>query len=216
LNELAKTAAKSADEEEKALKKLVDESSKAISHSDEYLQKLESLKEKKAETNRKLGEALKKVKIEPPLIISVEKQKKKSYPSLRVRVQYLPEENEIQKGSYLILTINGEQLIPYGYVPIGQPFSIGNNQHQQAFTNRMSDLFPMLIGTTLPQAKPSLHELALPKVMQELKLTETNEESNHPKSPASEDEEFKQELENPSSEEAQTDLSLQGSSPKTE
>jgi hypothetical protein len=74
----------------------------------------------------------------------------------------------------------------------------------------------MLIGTTLPQAKPSLHELALPNVVQELKLTETNEESNDPKSPAAGDEEFEQVLENPSLDDAQTDLSLEGSSPETE
>jgi hypothetical protein len=70
---------------------------------------------------------------------------------------------------YLLLKIHPEgRGIPVGYVPIGPPLFEADNGHVQAFTNRMVDLFPMVAGTMLPPAAPTLAELAGPSVLRDL------------------------------------------------
>ena len=69
---------------------------------------------------------------------------------------------------YLLLQLHPKGPgIPVGYVPIGPPL-FEDNGHVQAFTNRMVDLFPMLVGVMLPPAAPTLAELAGPNVLREL------------------------------------------------
>ena len=70
---------------------------------------------------------------------------------------------------YLLLKIHPKgRGIPVGYVPIGPPLFEEDNGHVQAFTNRMVDLFPMVVGTMLPPAAPTLAEVAGPGVLREL------------------------------------------------
>ena len=67
---------------------------------------------------------------------------------------------------YIILAV-GPEGVPVGYVPIGPPL-FGAGGHLQAFTNRMVDLFPLVVGTVLPPAAPTLAEVAGPGVLREL------------------------------------------------
>jgi hypothetical protein len=79
------------------------------------------------------------------------------------------------EGSYIVLRLPGSNLekptdrIPYGYVAVGKPLH-DDGVLLQAFTNRMADIFPLLVATMLLPAKPSLAERALPDVMEKLKL----------------------------------------------
>ena len=92
-----------------------------------------------------------------------------------------PDEGKGTSSIYIIIELpgakkSGTKKIPHGYVPIGQPF-VENGKHVQAFTNRMRDLLSMLVGTMLLPVKPSLGELALPYVMDNLKKEEEQGET---------------------------------------
>ena len=107
---------------------------------------------------------------------------KKGAKSKKILVDYMPPEEGIGALSiYIIIELPGvkpgEKKIPHGYVPIGQPF-VQDGKHVQAFTNRMRDLFSMLVGTMLLPVKPSLGELALPYVMDNLKKEKEEEEED--------------------------------------
>lgn len=107
---------------------------------------------------------------------------KKGAKSTKILVDYMPPEEGIGALSiYIIIELPGvkpgEKKIPHGYVPIGQPF-VQDGKHVQAFTNRMRDLFSMLVGTMLLPVKPSLGELALPYVMDNLKKEKEKEEED--------------------------------------
>ena len=71
---------------------------------------------------------------------------------------------------YIVVKVGQDDLgVPVGYVPIGPPL-LDATGHLQAFTNRMADLFPMLVGTMLPPATPTLAEVAGPGVLRDLGL----------------------------------------------